>query len=228
MKQAKQIMWGIVLIVLGIIIGGNALGIFNLNIFFPGWWTVFILVPSAISFVTDKDKTASIIIFTIGVILLLACLSVVDFGIIWQLIIPAIIIIIGCSIIIKTILHHNTNAKIKELNEKSDNKVTNASVFSGEKYNYDEKEFKGAKFVAAFGGIDIDLSKAIIKKDVVVNASAIFGGITIKAPEDINLEFESNAIFGGVEDKRKNTKKSENQPTIYLDATTIFGGIEIK
>lgn len=36
MKQAKSIIWGIAIIALGIIFGGNAMGWFNLNIFFDG------------------------------------------------------------------------------------------------------------------------------------------------------------------------------------------------
>ena len=34
MKKFENIFWGILLIVIGVIIGGNALGITNINIFF--------------------------------------------------------------------------------------------------------------------------------------------------------------------------------------------------
>ena len=36
MKKFGNVLWGIVLIVIGLIIGGNALGITNINIFFDG------------------------------------------------------------------------------------------------------------------------------------------------------------------------------------------------
>lgn len=43
-------MEGIVLIILGPIVGGNTLGITNINIFFDGWWTLFIIVPCFIAY----------------------------------------------------------------------------------------------------------------------------------------------------------------------------------
>ena len=41
-------LWGIVFVLFGIVLGLNALGITNINIFFAGWWTMFIIVPSLI------------------------------------------------------------------------------------------------------------------------------------------------------------------------------------
>ena len=45
MKKIGNILWGVVLIIIGLIIGGNALGITHINIFFNGWWTLFIIIP---------------------------------------------------------------------------------------------------------------------------------------------------------------------------------------
>ena len=56
MKQAKPIIWGIAIIALGVIFGGNAIGLFNFNVFFDGWWTLFIIVPSVISLIFEKEK----------------------------------------------------------------------------------------------------------------------------------------------------------------------------
>ena len=48
MRKIESILWGLVLIVVGVIIGLNTMGITNINIFFDGWWTLFIIVPSFI------------------------------------------------------------------------------------------------------------------------------------------------------------------------------------
>lgn len=37
MNNSKNIMWGIVLVVIGIVIGTNNLGITNIDVFFDGW-----------------------------------------------------------------------------------------------------------------------------------------------------------------------------------------------
>ena len=48
MKNLSRILWGIVLIFIGVIWGLNRTGVADINIFFDGWWTLFIIVPSAI------------------------------------------------------------------------------------------------------------------------------------------------------------------------------------
>ena len=51
MKRISDIMWGLIFIIIGVILGGNALDIFNINLFFDGWWTLFIIVPTFIGLV---------------------------------------------------------------------------------------------------------------------------------------------------------------------------------
>ena len=92
MKSFGNVLWGIVLIVVGLIIGGNALGITNINIFFDGWWTLVIIVPCFIGLFTNKDKTGNIIGLLVGVILLLGMQNIIDFNLIWKLLLPSIIV----------------------------------------------------------------------------------------------------------------------------------------
>ena len=59
--KLSNILWGLVLILIGIIFGLNALDIADINIFFDGWWTLFIIVPCFIDLFKDKDKSGNII-----------------------------------------------------------------------------------------------------------------------------------------------------------------------
>ena len=53
MKKSSSIIWGIVLIIIGAVFALNSLDITDIDIFFDGWWTLFIIVPSAIGFFTE-------------------------------------------------------------------------------------------------------------------------------------------------------------------------------
>ncbi len=75
MKQASRIMWGSVLVALGVIYSLSALNITDIDLFFKGWWTLIIIIPSFISVLTDNDKTGGIIGLIAGLVLLLACRS---------------------------------------------------------------------------------------------------------------------------------------------------------
>ena len=69
------------------------------------------------------------------------------------------------------------------------------SCFSGQTVNFNDEEFTGCDISAVFGGVKCDLRNAIIKEDVLINASSIFGGITILVPKDINVKISSTSIF---------------------------------
>ena len=101
MKRFSNILWGVIFIVVGIIVALNLLGIADINIFFDGWWTLFIIVPCAVGLFSEKEKTGNIIGLVIGLVLLLGAQDVIDFSMIWKLMFPAILIIIGVSFIFK-------------------------------------------------------------------------------------------------------------------------------
>ena len=98
MNNSKNIMWGIVLVVIGIVIGTNNLGITNIDVFFDGWWTLFIIVPCFIGLFSNEDKMGNIIGLLIGVILLLGVNDVIDFDKIWSLMATGVIIIIKMTL----------------------------------------------------------------------------------------------------------------------------------
>ena len=96
MKNISSIIWGLVLVAVGVILGGNALGWFNIDVFFDVWWTLFIIIPCAIGFVTEPgERIGHLIGLAVGVFLLLGCLDVLSFEILWKLVFPAIIILVG-------------------------------------------------------------------------------------------------------------------------------------
>lgn len=229
MKKIKNTMWGIVLIVIGVIVALNTLKITKIDLFFDGFWTLFIIIPCFIGIFTEKDKKGNIIGLIIGVLLLLACRDLLDFGLILKLIVPIILICIGVSFIFKDTVGNKISAKIKELNGNKGDQKEHCAVFSGENVSYAGMVFEGATLTAVFGGLKLDLSSAVITGDVVVNATAIFGGIDIIVPSDMPVKVESTCIFGGVSNKAKEVfAADEHVPTIYINSTCLFGGVEIK
>lgn len=228
MKSLSSIIWGCVLIALGIIIGANALNIINVNLFFAGWWTLFIIIPCFVGLFEDNNKTGSIIGLLFGIALLLCAQDLISFDLLWKLALPIILIVIGLSFIFKDILKKETTKKIKELNSKKNDDNNCFAFFSGQKINFDKKEFKGTELTAIFGGIDCNLTSSVIEDDIVINATSIFGGIDIIVPDTVDIVIKSNSLFGGTEDKRKNKKSGKKLHTIYVNATCIFGGVDIK
>lgn len=225
MKKISNLLWGLIFIIVGVVFGLNALGISDINIFFDGWWTLFIIVPCFIGLFNDDDKSGNLIGLIIGACLLLGCLDVIEFEIIWKLMVPFILVVIGLSFIFKDMINSKIKNDIKKLN-KNDLKEC-CACFSSQDLDFSNEEYKGSSLTAVFGGIKCNLKDAVIKEDVVINTTSIFGEITIYVPKDVNVKVSSTSIFGGVSDERKD-KVKDSKHTIYVNATTMFGGVEIK
>lgn len=220
MKNCRNIILGIILIVVGVWFGLYSTGVVKVNLLFDGWWTLFIIIPSFLGLFDDDNRTGSLIGLIIGVLLLLSCQELLDFDLVLKLIVPAILVITGISFIFK--------GKIKNKNMENVKAVSGnnySATFSGQNLDFSKEEFTGTKLDAVFGGIKCDLRNAIINDDVVIEASAIFGGITILVPKDVNVKVTSTSIFGGVDGKSKMDRPGK---IIYVNATCLFGGVEIK
>lgn len=227
MKNFRNVLWGIALIVAGVIWGLNAIGIINVKLFFDGWWTLFIIVPCFLDLFKEEDKTGNIIGIIIGVALLLASQNVIEFEFVWKMIVPVILVLIGISMILKDTFGNKINSEIEKVNKTQGNKDRCSAIFSGQNVKFDNQEFLGTNLTSAFGGLECDLRKAIITKDVVINANAIFGGIDIFVPSNVKVKIKSTPIFGGVSDETK-TEANEDSHTVYINGLALFGGIEVK
>lgn len=227
MNSLKNVLWGIVLVTIGIILGLNSLNITNIDIFFRGWWTLIIIIPCLIDFLDNKNRTGNMIGLIIGILLLLASRDIINFSLVWRLAFPTILVLIGLSVIFKNTTLNKINSKIKEINKrKTTQDKEYCSCFSGQKLDFSNEKFVGCDISAIFGGVDYNLLDSEITEDVVINASAIFGAVDIVVPKGVNVKVNSTSIFGGADNKVKN--KKDNQPTIYVNCTCLFGGIEIK
>lgn len=222
----KNMLWGIVLIVVGIVLGLNALDITDIDLFFDGWWTLFIIIPCFIDLFKDKDKTGNIVGLVIGIFLLLSCQELIDFSILWKMVVPVVLILIGLSFIFKNTFNDSAK-KIKEINSKNrENDKEILAVFSSQKVNTSDEKFEGASISCVFGGVSLDLREAKITSDIVINATSVFGGIDILVSDNVTVKVNSTSIFGGVDNKRENN--SDNRKIIYVNATCLFGGVDIK
>ena len=227
MKKLSKILWGIALIAVGSIFALNAFGVTNVEIFFDGWWTLFIIVPCLVGIFSEREKTGNIIGLLIGVFLLLCCQNVLSFDMFWKLAIPAIIVIVGLKMIFGAIFGDKAIKMLETSRKNGDDIKVGCATFSGQNLNFDGEQFSGAELTAVFGGVKCDLRQAIIEKDCAVNATSVFGGIDILVPDNVNVKVNSNSIFGGVSEKNHRTAV-QGAVTIYINATCMFGGVEIK
>ena len=196
MKKAGNVFWGILLIAAGVILGLNKLDILEINIFFDGWWTLFIIVPCAIGLFTEREKMGNLIGMLIGVCLLLCCRDILSFDMLWELLVPAIIVILGLKLVLSGLLGNNSNEMRKKLRLEGKDLKSGTAVFSGCDLKYDGQVFEGAELNAVFGAVSCDLRNAVIQRDCAIQVSASNSpALTLPAP--VSRLMLSNTVPAG-------------------------------
>ena len=222
-KQSNTL--GIVLILLGVFLAGKIFLDWDFSIFFDGWWTLFIIVPSALAIKKEGFSTKPLLGLIIGVLLFLSARDIIPFGTIIKLAIPLALIIWGCRIVLDS---KTSRKRISQGNVLyKDGCPEYSAIFSHQKITCNNEIFVGATCNAIFGSVDVDLRNAYINEDVAMNCSSIFGGMVVMLPPDVNVRVSCVPIFGGV-DNRLIRRNIPGAPTLYINATCMFGGLDIR
>ncbi|NLK27074.1 MAG: cell wall-active antibiotics response protein [Clostridiales bacterium] len=235
-NKLTNVLWGLFFIAIGIGFAGDVLRLWDFELFFDGWWTLLIIIPCFISMIQSGFGVGSTMGFIIGVLLLMSYWVDFNFNVM-KLIVPAILIFIGLRILFqsafrKTIryddnVYRESGEGTSGYSSASNNPSEYSAIFSSNKIHVDDNFFRGTNLNAVFGAIVLDLRDLQPQHDIEINATAIFAGIDIFVPKGVRIKVNNVPIFGGVDVKTEQTA-DVNAPTIYLNSTCMFGGIDIK
>lgn len=233
-KDYSSLIWGLIFVVLGIIFGGNALNIWDIDIFFPGWWTLFLIIPGLVSMVRYGFNWGSGVLVILGLILLFDALDIISSDIMWKLVFPLILVIIGISILTsffrsgtKKNIEDEEYTKSKAYKYDSTQYPRYTAILGGGDYKNNTEDLKGVVAEAILGGLEIDLRDAKITEDIVLELTAVLGGIDIYIPDDVRVEIISGVpVLGGFE--HKINRNALSGPKVRIKYTAVLGGIEIK
>lgn len=226
LMRKSGILWGVIIILAGVFIGLRSFGLLEIDIFFDGWWSLFLIIPAAVGLFTERNKFGNAVCLLIGIALLLAAQGVIDFELLGKLAIPAIALLVGGKLIYSSVRARD-GEKIYEEASKNGEIPYATGAFSASEINFDGEVFRGCELTATFGAVKCDLSRAVIEESSAIKATALFGGIEITVPAGANVKVASNSLFGGVSNEAV-AAKDPTLPTIHINALCMFGGVEIK
>ena len=110
----------------------------------------------------------------------------------------------------------------------SEDFIDSTAFFGGVHKKIVSKNFKGGDIVTIMGGTEIDLSQADFTGMVRLDVIQIMGATKIIVPAHWEVRTEVTAIFAGFEDKRQQPTVNNPDKVLFIDGTSIFGGIELK
>ena len=249
MKKGNGVVIGLLFILVGLLYAGTALDLFEFSIFFPGWWTLFIIVPCLYALTRRKeDKLGPMVGLIIGLCFLF---NAQDFAFhidLFPMLIAVLCIIIGWKLLFPTKKEHkdveftydsDTGEKEVEVNSGTPNNtytksnggyVNVSTILGGKDIRVDNECFTGADITVIMGAVDLNLRNAIITEDVYINVTAIMGGIDIYVPANVRIVTDGCVtIMGGID---VNTDFANfhgvDSPRVIITGNCIMGGIDVK
>lgn len=224
MKKSNLI-WGLIFILVGLLLVLDRLNILEFNIFFKVWWTLFIIIPSLVGLINEREKTGNLIGLIIGICLLLVMQDVISFDLLLKLFFPIVFILIGLNLIFKDRISKKIQKEVKHIKKKNIKMNEYNAIFSSENLNFKDNSVSNMELSAIFGGLKLDLREAKIPNDLLIETSSIFGNIEILVPDDVCVKTTGTNIFGGVTNKYES---NDSKKIIYIENLCLFGGLDIK
>ena len=224
MNRLSNILWGIALLIIGVLLILNLFGVIAFTLFFAGWWTLFLIIPAIVGIICNSNKMADIVLLIIGIILLLCAQNIIDWSTVWKVALPIIVIFIGLKLIFSNRNQNNTTSasfdSYSTISEEhsvsfSENTICPNSIIP-----------KQIKLNANFGSLNLDLRNATIQDGIIINANANFGGIKIIVPFDVKVKTIESGFFGGTKNNTSNNVLDRNI-SITIITNCKFGGVTI-
>jgi len=225
-NETGRLFAGILIIGLGLLFLLGSLDQVDVGQFIGDYWPLFLIFVGIWHMVSSNFRNlgGGLILIAIGGFFLLANLDLLPYSA-WRLLWPAAIIAVGLWVIFRP----RFRGVPGETPKVTQDDLGAFVMFWGSDHIVKSQAFRGGKATAMFGGIDIDLRDAkLAGGEATLDLTAMFGGIEVKAPLDWNVVVDSHALLGGVDNKHRGKAGGESTATLYVKATALFGGIDIK
>ena len=220
MKSLTRTIIGLLIVAVGASFLLTNLNILPFDVGIAQWWPLFIVAGGVIMVLSDvRNYLWALLVIGLGVLFQLKQFGIVDVNP-WQLFWPAIIIVLGVSVMTS---RGSSRGKIAA----SDREDVMA-ILSGSEVRVESKDFKGSRVTSICGGAMIDLRKAVIKKEATIDVFAFWGGIEIIVPEHVMVKNNTSAIMGGVEQQAGGDAVKEGSPILYITGDVVMSGVEVK
>lgn len=231
-NRMRKFIFGTVVILAGLALLGFNVGYIPIeykSIIFS--WQMLLIAIGVINIFGRESVIPGAILISIGTFFLVPMLHDFNFnfvGIFW----PILLIVLGVLIIFKRSLHHKPWHKChnKQTNFViEDGFIQEENVFSGNKRMIQPGVFRGGKISNVFGGTEIDLTQTTLPEGKsYLTIDCVFGGVSIIAPIEWDIQIAVKAVMGGFVDKRRFVKPLDNSRQLIIQGSAVFGGGELK
>lgn len=224
-QQWSRILLGVVLILAGLGYAGDVMDFWHFDLFFDGWWSLFIIVPCLFSIVENGFDTGNSLGLVFGLMLLFSARGLLSWHRMIQLMFPALLIILGIGLLARPRRVPVPAGEAPPMDLSHAPELS--AIFSHETRRIVNTITGGARLTAVFGSLTVDLRDAVIAQDIQLKTTAVFGSVRLLLPENTLVYTRGVSLFGRTYNQMSSSLP-ENSPRIYLDATNVFGSTQVR
>ncbi len=159
----------------------------------------------------------AILLFSLGAILQLQRLQLLDIDLV-SLILPLALIFGGAAILL---------SKTRTVGTHSTDKLNHFAVLGGSTQRMSSSNFQGGSVTAVMGGVELDLRDSQLLSSPTLEVTAVMGGVEVRVPNGWQVEVSGTPVLGGIENKVITDSNLSDVPILHIRATAVLGGIEI-
>jgi len=233
--SGRRFFFGFILLMIGLVMILERSGILSWEVYdFLLSWKMLLIAIGAFVFI-NGNRGAGIIVMGVGAFFMIPDIFE-DYEQIKRFFWPALLLLAGISFMFGT--RHKKFHKMQQMkfDNTSGHEVSNdffdeLVIFGAKEISMSTKNLMGGRMTAIFGGIEIDLRQSEISPEgCSIDVTTMFGGNTLKVPNDWTILNRVTTIFGGYSDLRVKDPSYQPNPskTIVLTGVCIFGGTEVR
>jgi predicted membrane protein len=210
-----RLVCGLTIMTAGLLLAMDNLGILDAGIFFRYWPLGFVALGIARLASPPGQRQGGVFWLLIGLILLGFTADLLSFQRLWAI----ILVFVGGNIAWRALRPRSPRAD-------ATNGIDMMAMLGASTTRNTSSNFQGGQALAFMGGCEIDLRKARIENEAVIDIFAFWGGIEIRVPEDWQVINHVNAFLGAIENKAYSTPDAKQR--LVVTGTVIMGGAEVK
>ena len=229
----SQVLMGVMVIAFGLLFFLDSLDILDLHDALAFWPVVFIVAGTAKLLDTSSPNGYAIGLagIGIGVAMILQRLGILYFS--WRQAWPVLLIGAGIFLVYRAMVpprepsHGLVDDKLGDGSVVEDSQTVDVTaILGGVDRGVHTQDFRGGEVTAVMGGCMLDLRKASMSGEAVINVFAFWGGVTLKVPTDWTVVLQGTPILGGFDEKV--VTPPDNRKRLVVRGYAIMGGVEVR
>ena len=255
-KVSSQIVYGVILIVIGIMFLLDNLKLFSMRHIWHYWPLILVIVGGMQVLDHPEPRKARGGWIMLGIGLLLFAGSLGLFQLTMKLLFPCILIGVGIMILTQPKGKQPPGAEsaghgspghagpghagpgnagptvnlgkgTHEAGSSYDEAPLNITAIMGAyQRSVSTRNFKGGEINTLMGGCELDLRQASFEGEVVLNVLVLMGGVEIRVPNDWTVILQGTPLLGGFDERT--TLPANGGKRLIIRGMAIMGGVEVR